>query len=140
MFVYFFLIRHISTSGYVNKPNCHKWGDENPCDLWETFTFQKCDCLVRVVVRRHHWAYFLDNNESRTVTVNSEHYRCMIIAYFWHIIKYINVEDVRFQQDSIAWHTLGAMFNALHVKSPSRNISVVIFCKLMPRIVYADKP
>ena len=69
---------HIDLGGYVNKQNCCIWGTENPDAYIEKPTHPK-----RVTVCCGFWskgvigAFFFENEQGDSVTVNGDRYRAM---------------------------------------------------------------
>ena len=49
---------HFQLGGYLHKQNCCIWGSENPEMIIEKPLSAMCNCLVRFLDRRDHWALF----------------------------------------------------------------------------------
>lgn len=97
---------HFHLGGYVNTQNCRHWGSENP-----RVVVEKPMHPLRVTVWCALWSggvigpYFFENDEGRTVTVNSDRYGQMLTSYFLPAIEDMDTDNMWFQQDGATCHT-----------------------------------
>lgn len=115
---------HFHLNGYVNKQNCRIWGTENPLSVCESPLHPP-----RLTVWCGIWAggvlgpYFFEDGDNRTVTVNGDEYRKMIINFLAPQLKALKLVNMWFQQDGATCHTAKATMATLRSLFPGRLIS-----------------
>jgi len=69
------------------------------------------------------WAYFFENDDGATITVNSQRYDRMITNFFGPEIKDMDLDNMWFQQDGATSHTIRPILAILQQKFWGRVIS-----------------
>ena len=86
---------HFDLKRYVNKQNCRIWGLENPHAYIENPHAPKTShCLVRILVQRHNWPFFFENEEGEAVTVIGERYRSMLNEFLFTKIEEKDIGNI----------------------------------------------
>ena len=80
-------------------------------------------CLVRILVQRHNWVIFFENEQGEAVTVNGDRYRAMLIKLFSKKIKEEHIGNIWFQQNGATCHTTEATLDVLRPVFEDRIIS-----------------
>ena len=61
-----------------------------------------------ILVQRHNWVIFLENEQGEAVTVNGDRYRAMLKELLFTKIDEENIGNIWFQQDGATCHTAEA--------------------------------
>ena len=77
-------------------------------------------CLVRILVQRHNWAIFFENEQ---VTVNGDRYRTTLNEFLFTKLEEKDIGNIWFQQDDATCHTAEATLNVLRPVFKDRIIS-----------------
>lgn len=116
---------HFHLSGYVNKQNFRYWSANNPYELHEKPLHSEkvtvwCAMSSRAIVG----PYFFEDDNGRTVTVNSERYADMLATFgLPGIDRYDPDGETLFQQDGATSHTANVSMDLLRLAFPGRLIS-----------------
>ena len=88
------------------------------CLHWKADAHKLSHCLVRILVQRHNWAIFFENEQGEAVTVNGDHYRAILNEFLFTKIEEEDIGNIWFQQDGTSRHSrsLHSMFCALFLK------------------------
>ena len=104
------------------------WGSENPQVIKERQLFTVwCALWSEVMIG----PYFFENNDGKTVTVNSERYDHMITDIFLPAIKEYKLDNMWFKQDGAICQTIRANMALLQETFTSRVISRKLATKIM---------
>ena len=68
---------------------------------------------MRILVQKHNWAIFFENEQGEAVTVNGDRYRAMLNEFMFIKIEEEDIGNIWFQQDGATCHTAKATFNVL---------------------------
>ena len=68
---------------------------------------------MRIVVQRHNWAIFFENEQGKAVTVNDDRYRAMLNEFLFTKIEEEDIVNIWFQQDGATCHTAEATLDVL---------------------------
>ena len=60
---------------------------------------------MRILVQRHNWANFFENQKGEAVTVNGDRYRAMLNEFVFTKIEGKDIGNIWFQQDGAMCHT-----------------------------------
>ena len=84
---------------------------------------KRTHCLGRVLVQRHNWSVFFENEEEEVVTVNGDSYRAMLNEFLLTKIEEENIGNIWFQLDDATCHTAEATLYVLRPVFEDRIIS-----------------
>ena len=98
---------------------------------------------MRILVQRHNWAVFLENEQGKAVTVNGDSYWTMLKEFLFTKIEEEDIGNIWFQQDGATCHLAEATFDVLRRVSEDHIIghrTGVVFpprsCNLIPLDYY----
>ena len=80
-------------------------------------------CLVRILVQRHNWAIFSQNEQGEAVTVNGDRFRAMVNEFLFTKIEEEDIGNIWFQQGGATCHTAEAILDVLRPVFEDRIIS-----------------
>ena len=78
---------------------------------------------MRILVQRHNWSFFFENEQVDSVTVNGNCYRAMLNEFLFKKIEEENIGNIWFQQDGGTYHTTVATLDVLRPVFENRIIS-----------------
>ena len=90
---------------------------------WKADAAKTSYCLVRILVQRHIWAIFFENEQGEAVTVNGDRYRAMLNEFLFTKIEKGDIGNIWFQQDGATCHTAEDTLNVLRPVFIDRIIS-----------------
>ena len=111
---------------------------------------KRTHCLGRVLVQRHNWSVFFENEEEEVVTVNGDRNRTVLNEFLFTKIEEEDIGNIWFQQTGATCHTAEATFDVLrpvfedHIISRRADVVGLLFvdyyCGAVKDKCYADKP
>ena len=78
---------------------------------------------MHILVQRHNWTIFFENEQGETVTVNGHCYRAMLNEFLFTKIEEKDIGNIWFQQYGAKCHTAEATLDVLHPVFENRIIS-----------------
>ena len=78
---------------------------------------------MRILVRRHNWQFFFENEQREAVTVNGDRYQAMLKKFLFTKIEEEDIANIWFQQDGAKCHTAEATLDVLRPVFEDRIIS-----------------
>ena len=78
---------------------------------------------MRILVQRHNWAIFFENEQAEAVTVNGDRYRAMLNEFLFTKIAEKDIGNIWFHKDGATYHTAEATLDVLRPVFEDRIIS-----------------
>ena len=78
---------------------------------------------MRILIQRHNWAIFFENEYEETVTVNGDRYRAMMKEFLFTKIEEEDIGNIWFQHDGATCLTAEATLDVLRPVFEDRIIS-----------------
>ena len=76
-----------------------------------------------ILVQRHNWVFFFENEQGEAVTVTGDRYRAMLNEFLFTKIEEEDIGNIWFQQDGATCHTAEATLDVLRPVFEDRIIS-----------------
>ena len=70
-------------------------------------------CLVQILIQRHNWVIFFENDQGEVVTVNDDRYQAMLNKFLFTKIEEEDIGNIWFQKEGATCHTAEATHNVL---------------------------
>ena len=70
---------------------------------------------MQILVQRHNWAIFCENEQGEAVTVNGDRYRAMLNEFLFTKIEEKDICSIWFQKDGAMCHTAEATLEVLRL-------------------------
>ena len=91
---------------------------------WKADAPKPSHCLGRILVQRHNWAFFFENEQGEDVTVNGDLNRSMLNEFLFTKIEEEDIGNIWFQQNGATCHTAEATLDVLRPVFENRIISL----------------
>ena len=78
---------------------------------------------MQILVKRHNWAFFFENEQGEAITVNNDRYQAMMNEFLFTNIEEKDIDNIWFQQDGATCHTAEATLDVLRLVFEVRIIS-----------------
>ena len=79
--------------------------------------------MVRILVQRHNWDIFFENEQGAAVTANGDRYRAMLNEFLFTKIEEEDIGNISIQQKGATCNTAEATLDVLRPVFEDRNIS-----------------